>query len=186
MYRGDCAGETKHGGDDDDDGLGDDDDEEDDDEEDGETLRRMDSEHLMVMAGGDMQSALAQHKGFTLVAGEAIVFTTTAQVVDPVHAQHGRFMVSTLFVYFEPDDAAEDMGGGFVDAAASTSDANRRRSRSMASHHSSGSGGSNATMAMKAESGIPRRWPLAALRSVLVSCAPAGCGLGCVGDGYGG
>lgn len=44
----------------------------------------MDSERLLIAAGGDMHSALAQQRGYTLLAGETIVFTTSAQNINPV------------------------------------------------------------------------------------------------------
>ena len=47
-------------------------------------MQRMDSERLLIAAGGDMHSALAQQRGFTLLAGESIVFTTSAQNINPV------------------------------------------------------------------------------------------------------
>lgn len=85
-------------------------------------------------------------------------------------------MVSTMFIYFEPDNSDDMLDGGFVDAGADTTptangDApiGRHRARSNASAASTGT-----TADMKAESSVPRRWPLAALRSVQVCC-----GLGC-------
>ena len=86
----------------------------------------------------------------------------------------GQFMVSTMFIYFEPDDGDDVVDGGFVDAAADAgARANgdelvgRHRARSSASAASTGT-----TADMKAESSVPRRWPLAALRSVQVRRDP--------------